>query len=222
MKNVLILGMLLLGFNHLKAQDENQYINGYHQHDGFYLSMSSGLVMGNIMDHLTPYSNYSNTVNMNGPGQMNDVKIGWAVSNNLIMHLTVVSNSMVGPSVESQTGRTWESKIIKAPSSLSISEIMCGVGMTYYKMPSNFFFSGSVGIGSFSTRDEKDSKNNDITYPGFSMQLKLGQEWWVSKNWALGAAIAFGKTLVKDRPDYGEAEKLNSSRIAILFNTTFN
>ena len=70
--------------------------------------------------------------------------------------------------------------------------------------------------------DSKNSDNDIITEGGFSMQLKLGKEWWVSKNWGLGIGLTYGKTNVTNEPTNGEMEELSSNRFGILFNTTFN
>jgi hypothetical protein len=207
----------------LKAQEDvhSQSSQGIHQHDGFYLSISDGLVMGNITDHTTPYRDYGNATKMNGSGNLADVKIGWAIEKNLLLHLTVVSNYLVGPKVAHEYS-SWDPTYEKTRSTLSIKENMVGVGMTYYKMPMNIFCSGSLGIGYFSTRDRNNRWNNVLTDKGFSMQLKLGKEWWVANKLAIGAAFSFGKTIVKDRTDMGDIEKVISSRFGISFNTTFN
>ena len=70
---------------------------------------------------------------------------------------------------------------------------MIGGGITYYIMPSNIFLQGSLGIGNFNLIDN-DKKTSVSTDRGFSMQLKVGKEWWISKRWRLGVALTYGKT----------------------------
>ena len=87
---------------------------------------------------------------------------------------------------------------------------------------SNIFLSGTGGLGNFSIIDSDDSKNNVSTQHGFSMQLKIGKEWWISKNWGFGVGLTYGKTNLTNRPSEGIVEKMDSNRFGILFNTTFN
>jgi hypothetical protein len=206
MKKALIFCLIMISFNALKAQD------GHHQHDGFYLSMSVGPVFGSVIDEMTQY-----TVTMSGTGAEFDFKIGGAVSENLLLHATLISKSMAGPMIKLSN-----SSSAKASDNIAVGEAMLGGGLTYYFMPSNVFLSGSVGLGNFSIIDSKDSDNNVSTQRGFSMQLKIGKEWWISKNWAFGVGLTYGKTSLTNTPSTNIVEKLNSNRFGILFNTTFN
>jgi hypothetical protein len=221
MKNVLILCVLLLGINHLQAQEEVQRPRGFHQHKGFYLSMNIGPLWGNVMDYEgasrtePPY-----TLNFIGAGGMMDYKIGWAVRENLILHVTAISNIMPVPTVIATVGMN--SSSTKFPSTFSFGEVMYGVGMTYYVMPSNVFLSGSIGMGKFMIDDSKNPDIKGTTKGGFSMQLKLGKEWWVSRNWGLGMGLTYAKTNVNNDIIGTPSEELHSSRFGILFNTTFN
>jgi hypothetical protein len=67
--------------------------------------------------------------------------------------------------------------------------------------------------------------NNDISFStdrGFSMQLKAGKEWWISKRWGLGVALTYGKTKLTNTPGGGVEELMNSNNFGILFNATLN
>ncbi len=104
---------------------------------------------------------------------------------------------------------------------MSLGEAMIGGGITYYIMPSNIFLSGSLGIGGF-TLIEDDNNTNVSTDNGFSMQLKVGKEWWVSKKWGLGVALTYGKTKLTNKPGGSVEERMNSNNLGILFNATLN
>jgi len=223
MKKLLIAFIVLFGVNQLKAQEmiQQQQQIGYHQHDGFYLSMSVGPVFGKVMDDVSSFNGASPyTLDMSGTGSVFDFKIGGAIRENLILHATLISNAFSGPTII--TTRNSSSTKVKAPNSFSIGEAMYGVGMTYYIMPSNILLSGSIGVGGYTLMDSKDDSHDISTDGGFSMQLKLGKEWWVSKNWGLGIGLTYGRTNVSNEPSTGEKEELNSNRFGILFNTTFN
>lgn len=223
LKSVVILLILLFGFQSLKAQEEVPQKEGIHQHEGFYLSMGLGPVFGNVIAEINPFGYNPPTVNFNGTAALFDFKIGASIYENLILHATLVSNVLAGPTVTTTSSpRDYNPSIYKMPDSYSIRESMLGVGFTKYGMLSNVFFSGSIGVGYFSTVDTKDSKNNFSTDPGISMQVKVGREWWISKNWGLGIGVSYGKTKLRNLPPNEDAEKFNSNRIGILLNTTVN
>lgn len=173
--------------------------------------MSVGPNFPNISDEVVNFMNLEYT----GTGAQFDLKIGGAVQENLILHATLVSNSVVGPKITS-SGMSQNSS-----NDLSIGEAMIGAGMTYYFMPANIFVSGSAGLGNFTLNDNKNDINIS-TDRGFSFQLKAGKEWWVSRRWGLGVAVSYMKTMVTNKPGGGTEEKLNSNNFAIVFNATLN
>ena len=180
----------------------------YQRHTGFFLSMGLGPAFGKIISDMG-----GEQVDMSGTGAQFDLKIGGAIKENLILHATIISTSLNGPTVKSSYGMTG-----KTTNNLSISENMIiGGGLTYYVMPSNLFLSGTLGLGNY-TLSDIDSNVNGSTDNGVSIQLKVGKEWWVSKKWGLGIAFTYGKTFVNN----AGVEKLNSNRFGILFNATLN
>jgi hypothetical protein len=194
------------------GQSEN---GKFRQHTGFYLSMSVGPVFGTITDDLI--SPTKGLLKLSGTGAKFDIKIGGAVKENLILHATFFSSVLNGPEIKSNFVS------VKASDNMSINENMVlGGGLTYYIMPANIFLSGSIGMGNYSITDTKNSTNSGTTDNGFSMQLKVGKEWWVGKRWGLGATLTYGKTSVHNGPRSGMEEKLNSDRFGVLFNATFN
>lgn len=131
---------------------------GYHKHKGFFLSMSVGPNFGSITDEVV--GDYS--LKFNGTGAQFDFKIGGAIKENLILHATLISNTMSGPDITSGGSSQATSN------NLSLGETMFGAGITYYYMPINIFLSGSLGIGTFSLSDY-DTKDSFSTDGGFSM-----------------------------------------------------
>lgn len=212
MKKILIVILIISGVSAVRAQDVLKSMYGYHTHDGFYLSMSLGPVFGTITDDMRG----AYKMDMSGTGGQFDLKIGGAIQENLILHATLISNGLSGPTIKVSGGDP-----MKASDNMNVGEAMIGGGLTYYLMPQNIFFSGSVGIGNFSIYDSK-SDNNVSTQHGFSMQLKVGKEWWISKNWGFGVGLTYGKTALTNNPGGGVEERMNSNRFGILFNTTFN
>jgi hypothetical protein len=208
MKKSFVIFLFLAAAITLKSQSEE----GFQKHDGFYLSMAIGPVFGSITDVMD--NQYD--LEFSGTGAVFDFKIGGAIKENFILHATIISNSMPGPSVKNG------SQSAQASDNISINEVMFGGGFTYYIMPQNFFVSGSIGAGNFSISDSRNSSNTVSTQKGLSLQLKVGKEWWVSKNWGLGIGITYGKTNLTNSAGSGLSEKMDSNRFGILFNTTFN
>jgi hypothetical protein len=210
MKKLFFLGLLLSAFTTLNAQD------AIYQHKGFYLSLGAGPVFGKVTDEVNE-NGYKYTMDMTGTGAEFDFKIGGAIKENLILHATLVSRTMKGPNVTYSNGNS-----MKSGDNLNIGEAMFGAGVTYYAMPVNMLFSGTLGLGNFSVIDTENSGNNVSTQRGFSLQLKVGKEWKVSKKWGLGVAFTYGKTSLTNVPSANLTEKMNSNRLGILFNASLN
>jgi hypothetical protein len=201
MKKLFLLFTSLCCFGIIKAQ--------VNEHDGFYLSMGLGPVFGSITDKSSSFNfTYS------GTGAEFDFKIGGTIQENLILHATMDSKSIVGPNIKNG------SISVSTSNNLSISEGFLGGGLTYYIMPANIFVSSSLGIGYYGFVNT-DNNTNIATQKGLGIQLKLGKEWWVSANWGLGIGITYGKSNLTNKAD-GISEDLDSNRFGILFNATFN
>lgn len=55
--------------------------------------------------------------------------------------------------------------------------------------------------------------------------MKVGKEWWVSKNWGLGLAIGYNHITADDKTDnapVGYRGTLVTDKVSVLFNSTFN
>jgi hypothetical protein len=87
MKKKLIFILFMCGLNVVQAQETAKMQTGFHQHDGFYLSMSVGPLFGSVNDDLGNY-----TMDMSGTGAQFDFKIGGAIKENLILHATLHFN----------------------------------------------------------------------------------------------------------------------------------
>jgi hypothetical protein len=184
---------------------------GYRQHKGFFLSMSVGPNFPSITAEVIGDYNYK----FRGTGAQFDLKIGGAVKENLILHATFTSNMMAGPEITSGGSSQ------NTSNNITLGETMMGGGITYYVMPANISLSGSLGIGNFTLIDN-DNETSVSTDRGFSIQLKVGKEWWISKRWGLGVAVTYGKTKLTNTPGGGVEELMNSNNFGILFNATLN
>lgn len=173
-------------------------------HDGFYLSMALGGVFGPTSDKVK-----SDEIEFSGIGVELDFKIGGAIKENFILHATITSKAVTPPDIYINGNK------MSVRSGVSFGEVMYGIGVTRYFMPSNMFLSGSLGVGRFLISDGSTTSSTKF---GPSGQIKIGKEWWVSKNWGLGVGVTYAKTYVNESSD----ETINSNRFSILFNATFN
>ncbi|MDD2799740.1 MAG: hypothetical protein PHV20_14215 [Bacteroidales bacterium] len=206
MKKLVVLSITFLSFITVNAQ------NGFHEHDGFYLSMGLGASSGSIS--ITSSQNSQTTKgSYDGTGGIFDLKIGGKIKKNLILHATLTSLAITGPNIK-QNGVS-----LKADNNFSVGQAMLGAGLTYYTS-SNFFFSGSVGSGNFTTIDSNTNKTISTDH-GLAFQLKLGKEWWVSKNWGLGIGALLQSCSVNN-DNNGMTQKLDGTQFGVMFNATFN
>ena len=213
MKKISLLFILLIVSTFIFAQTDGvTKIPEGRTHTGFYLSMGAGPHFPSISSEIKEVYDYTFT----GTGAVFDIKIGGAVKENLILHATLISSSLSGPKVTSGSNSQ------NASNNLSIGEAMLGGGLTYYIMPQNIFFSGSVGFGGYSLIDNDNNNTSVATDRGFAMQLKAGKEWWVSKRWGLGIAVTYGKTKLTNTPGGSVEELMDSNNFGILFNATLN
>lgn len=212
MKKVTIVGCLMTLISICSAQtNDKAQEDGYRQHKGFFLSMSVGPNFPSITAEIVGDYNLM----FKGTGAQFDFKIGGAIKENLILHATITSNTMTGPEITSGGSSQ------NTSNNLTLGETMMGGGITYYVMPANISLSGSLGIGNFTLIDG-DNDSSISTDRGFSMQLKVGKEWWISKRWGLGVAVTYGKTKLTNTPGGGVEELMNSNNFGILFNATLN
>ena len=189
---------------------------GFHMHDGFYLSLTGGPAFGPITLNATGVS--FKKQEYSGAGFQFEFKIGGVVSEeaNLILSFDLISQTISGPTI-SQDGVS-----ATTTSDISAGDVIYGVGLTKYFMPSNIFVSATAGIGYFAigtTSAQAKSQN------GFGFQIKGGKEWWVSDNWALGVAVGFASISADDQkePSYPSySATLSATKFFVVFNTTFN
>ncbi len=212
MKRLTLLSLFLVLVTICNGQEfNNREDKDYQKHKGFYLSLCGGV---NFADISAKVENQYD-MKFKGAGGVFDFKIGGALKENLILHATLVSKSMSGPEI-SLSGKSENSS-----NNLTIGEAMIGAGLTYYVMPTNIFLSASIGLGNF-TLINSDNDTSVSTDRGFSMQLKVGKEWWVSKRWGLGVALTYSKSKLTNTPGGGIEEFMNSDNFGILFNATLN
>ena len=186
----------------LSAQEVTQSGNGIHEHDGFFLRLLGGPGYAQMSEKGIS----GGDLKLSGVGMPFIVQIGGVVDDNLIVYGIAGGVTVFNPDLE------WGTKTAKTSDTrLMISNF--GGGVTYYLMPSNFYFSGSVLASRVTLQFENMKANSKI---GFGFNLIIGKEWWVSNDWALGAAI-FGHY-----SQMSDVETINNIAGGILFSATLN
>lgn len=219
MKNV-ILALCLTSA--LPALVTAQGADGARRHDGFFLSISPGVAGGSSEADLGGGAGSWDNITYSGPGGILDFKIGGAVAENFILSFDVIGRNVPGPDLETVGGTT------ELDEDVILSDGTLGLGLTYYVMPANIFFSGTVGVGRFVLTNPTEDADDDETVEtnaGLSLHAKIGKEWWVSDNWGLGVAAGYG-FLGAERNENDSDSDFNgdysSHKFYVLFNTTFN
>lgn len=173
-------------------------------HDGgFFLRLSGGL--GGAATEL---QDVAPTAKLSGACSDVNLAIGGIVAPNLALHATIFGWAATDP--EFEIGGV--SATVNGD--LSLSAI--GVGLTYYVMPVNLYFSGSVGAGSLQLDLPTGSSETET---GAVIDFTLGKEWWVSRSWGLGVAGSLGLHSV---PEKTINESWAGASATIRFTATYN
>jgi hypothetical protein len=201
-----------------QSSDPAQPFNaGSRKHDGFYLSLNLGPAFGGTIIKANGNAVAYDEFIYRGEGLMVDLKIGGAIKEDLILSFDIIGRTITGPEGE-QDGVSLGS----ASDKVKATDNSYGFGVTKYFMPHNIFASGTIGVG----RMVLDTDGNTATSKwGPSLHAKIGKEWWVSKNWGLGASVGYGFTAADDKEPPAGIDyegKLTSHQFYLLFNTTFN
>ena len=176
------------------------------EHDGFFMRLSLGGGSGNASVEESGVK-----AELRGGAADMNLAFGGMVSKNLALHGTMWGWGVQDPDVEITSLGT-----ASANGFLGMSAI--GPGVTYYLMPANVYFSGSVGIGSLSGSDELDGS----TSTGFALDATVGKEWWVGPNWGLGFAGDFTYLSTKDSDFSIFNESWSVTGFGLRFSATFN
>ena len=175
---------------------------GYHEHDGFFLSLSTGPAYASVDDKWG-----STELRYSGFGASFDFRIGGAIGQNLILSGDLMGWSLSEPEVSGYGSMN----------NSYFTQSTIGAGVTYYFMPANMFISGTVGLAGYSLDANGSGGTTD---KGWAVYIKGGKEWWVGADWALGIAASFGWSSVNNSTDFG-TEKLSGYSVSLQFNATY-
>ncbi len=187
--------LLLLFFFVARGQyirPEGAVSGDYHTHKGFHFEFGLGPAFGIITDDGT-FAGGHYVIDFSGTGFGIDIRVGGFVQENLALTFDVISKAVSAPTL------TLKGISVATSSDYSISEVTYGGGLTYYLMPSDIFFSATLGTGAFVSQSNVSGRNiTSRTDYGFSFQLKAGKHWWISNKWGISLSGAFGTTSASD------------------------
>jgi hypothetical protein len=188
---------------------------GYHAHDGFYLSAGLAPAWGDINQSVTngPITNatFGGTT-----GLQLDLRIGGTITRNNILSFDLSSRAMVNPTV------TVGGQSVNPGNNTSVGAAIIGVGFTHYFMPANAFLGVTLGQGTFTLTSDGNSGSSE---KGFGYIIRAGKEWWVGRRWGLGVVAGVSHLSASDQndPNYpGYASTLSTTGFFAGFSATFN
>lgn len=156
-------------------------------HDGLFLAFGLGFGYGSLSTEGTIPTSLTTTskLEMTNTGISNtfDFRLGGTVMQDLAVHATLSGDAIAGPKTEmTVNGKTKSGDVFN-----SIGFTLMGAGVTKYFMPTNLFVSASGGVATFQAEDTSGASGR-FKDRGFGLQGKVGKEWWISPNWALGVS----------------------------------
>lgn len=178
-------------------------------HDGFMLRLAAGFGYGSGTEEVPVLGD----VELSGGAGFFSLDIGGALVDNLVLHGRLSSLLLASPTVYVQDQE------FDTPDDASLSFALLGVGLTYYLMPANVYFTGVVGVARASADD--GTGDPSTTKAGFGLQGDIGKEWWVSDNWGLGVAGRLMYAAVPDEQVGDDSTTLHGLGFGVLFSATY-
>ena len=184
---------------------------GVHEHDGFFLRMLYGLGYAELVEKDVLGSDMT----ISGAAQALRFQIGGTVAENLIVYGEFAGVMQIEPDIE------WMGQSAST-SDVTVSVYDFGGGITYYLMPSNFYFALSLLV---SQAEIENSGSKGTSEYGFGFNAMVGKEWWVDAQWALGVAAYGYYSTMKDK---GTIEGINyeydikNFSVGVMFSVTYN
>jgi hypothetical protein len=177
----------------------------FNRHRGFFIRPEIGIGYASGTESTT-----QGDLTVSGMAGTASINIGGAVAENTIIGVHLFDAVLTNPTV-TLNGQT--------ASTSSVSYTMFGIGpsFTYYFMPANLYWSGTVAITTLNATVNGRSYNAQT---GWGFRTSLGKEWWVSEHWGLGVS---GSLSYSANADTGtNAPTIGSYLGAISFSATFN
>ncbi len=205
--SIITTGLAVGSFSDAHARPGNP--NAGHRHDPghFFMRLSAGAGFSSMA------SDDSSETTLSGIGGMGSFAFGATIAPNIALGVDFFGLSMLEPSVEVEGNDLGDAENTRA----SLGAI--GIGATFYVMPANLYFAGSIGAGvaSLEFRDSGFSAKADSEV-GLAASLMVGKEWWVARRWGIGIAAQAIFASLETESGAG----LNVFGFGLLFTATMN
>lgn len=208
MKKILIILVTLLALN-VNAQSD--LTRGHSRGEGLYISWSGGLGMLAVNDRITEGG--STTIKTKGGAGGTNIRIGTAVKDDLLIHADILA--VVTGDIRLNASGDASGVISDAD---NIVMRIYALGTSYYFMPSNFFISGSLGLGTYEVTANIEETTTEMR-PG--LIVKAGKDWWIAKSWDMGVSFEMGYLRVDQHTEVRD-EVLSGLALLASFNITFH
>ena len=203
---------MLLAFATLTSASGTSRAGEARTHDGFFLRLAPGIGTASAK-----IEEQGSTFEFSDGVSEGDVAVGGLIGRNLLLHGTLFGWIMSGPKAELSLSGVGSGSV-DVSGSVYLSAV--GGGLTYYVMPANLYFTGSIGMGRMVSELEDPFRGE--TENGLAFTLGLGKEWWVGDAWGLGVAGAFNYFSADDRNFVSDGNTWSGPSYAVRFSATFN
>ncbi len=180
-----------------------------HDHRGFLVRLSMGPVYGTTSTGDSAAGRFE----IKGSGVGFNMGLGYSILPNLALTVDFFGPVLVDPTLKDPG-----SSSTVATQNVSADWFTYGLGVTYYVMPLNAYFGGSIGLSALTFELTRGGVTTSTTSGnGVAAQLLAGKEWWVSDEWGLGASLQLTLARIPDSDLVWKAGSL-----ALLFSATYN
>src|SRR5512138_1689789 len=164
------------------------YYGGGHAHDGFYMRLDVG------MGYLSASETYAGASDdYSGLGVTYGAAFGGVVAPNLILFGELLGTTVVDSDYSwAGVSRPW--------GALDVTMYGFGPGIAYYLEPANMYLSGSLVFTRMSFSFSDTGQSLEDTHLGIGMNLMVGKEWWVARDWGMGVAGQLHVARMGDSP----------------------
>ena len=183
-------------------------------HDGFFLNATMGFGHSDFSDEIE--KGYR-TVDCSGFSYEGSLKIGGAVTQNVILHATINLDILFADLEGKERSRDKET--LKHD---GFNIFMLGGGLTYFfPGETNTYISASAGATDFSiTFNGHDYDILDID-AGFGFNITIGKEWWMNNELGLGVAFSYNHNS-SDGSYRGAKYEASTNTFSLVASLTFN
>ncbi len=176
------------------------------RHKGFFLRLDAE------GGYLKSSATFSGTdVSISGGAGGLGISIGGALIENLILYGHAYDTIAFNPTFTAGGTSTGTSNV-------SAGTVGYGIGICYYLMPANVYFSGTLAVTVLTANNGSTSSS---TQAGPGGRIAIGKEWWVSDHWGLGIAGQLSFASNKDNSASG-APTWTTLAPTLAFSATFN